>query len=184
MTTRAPHALIVDDDPQLLRLLGHYLRAAGFEVREAEDGEAALQAIGAQCPDFLITDWDMPRMDGVELCRRVRQEDLPHYVYVLFLTCKRTSAELIEALDAGADDVVVYPEDGSIEVISSFADFLTVKEALEKAGFKAELAEVTMRPQTEVSLTGEDAAKMQKLLDALEDLDDVQDVYTSASIEE
>ncbi|MBY0339884.1 MAG: YebC/PmpR family DNA-binding transcriptional regulator, partial [Rhodocyclaceae bacterium] len=87
------------------------------------------------------------------------------------------------ALEAGADDVTTN-EDGSIEVISGFTEFLSVKEALEKAGFKAELAEVTMRPQTEVSLSGDDAARMQKLLDALEDLDDVQDVYTSASIEE
>lgn len=111
MQHRAPTALIVDDDPQLLRILGHYLRAAGIEVREADDGEAALQAVQTQCPDFLITDWEMPRLDGLELCRRVRQENLPHYVYVLFLTSKRTSAELIAALEAGADEFVSKPLD-------------------------------------------------------------------------
>ena len=87
------------------------------------------------------------------------------------------------ALDAGAEDVISH-DDGSIEVITAPHDFSAVKEALEKAGLKAVLAEVTMKAATETVLTGDDAAKMQKLLDALDDLDDVQDVYTSAVIEE
>jgi len=87
------------------------------------------------------------------------------------------------ALEAGAEDVVTN-DDGSIEVITGPYDFAAVKAALEKAGFKAELAEVTMKPSTETALAGEDAARMQKLLDALESLDDVQDVYTSASMDE
>ena len=87
------------------------------------------------------------------------------------------------ALGAGAEDVV-NNEDGSIEVICAAADFLAVKEALEGAGFKAELAEVTMKAQTETEFAGEDGAKMQKLLDALDALDDVQDVYTNAVIDE
>jgi transcriptional/translational regulatory protein YebC/TACO1 len=69
-------------------------------------------------------------------------------------------------------------------VICPANDFPKVKAALEGAGFKAELAEVTMKPQTEVEFTGDDAAKMQKLLDALENLDDVQEVYTNAAINE
>jgi YebC/PmpR family DNA-binding regulatory protein len=85
------------------------------------------------------------------------------------------------ALEAGADDVVTN-EDGSIEVVCPPNDFPKVKTALEAAGFKAEVAEVTMKPQTEVEFTGDDAVKMQKLLDALENLDDVQEVYTNAAI--
>jgi YebC/PmpR family DNA-binding regulatory protein len=85
------------------------------------------------------------------------------------------------ALEAGAEDVVAN-DDGSIEVLTGPYEFAAVKAALERAGFKAELAEVTMKPSTETELAGEDAVKMQKLLDALESLDDVQDVYTSASI--
>ena len=85
------------------------------------------------------------------------------------------------ALEAGADDVVSN-EDGSLEVLTSPYEFARVKAALEKAGFKAELAEVTMKASNETELTGDDAARMQKLLDALESLDDVQDVYTSAVI--
>jgi YebC/PmpR family DNA-binding regulatory protein len=87
------------------------------------------------------------------------------------------------ALEAGAEDVVA-SEDGSIEVVTGPNDFPAVKAALEKAGFKAEVAEVTMKPLTEIPLAGEDAVRMQKLLDALESLDDVQEVYTSAVMDE
>ncbi|WP_020167514.1 MULTISPECIES: YebC/PmpR family DNA-binding transcriptional regulator [Methylotenera] len=87
------------------------------------------------------------------------------------------------ALEAGAEDVVT-DEDGSIEVITAANDFITVKEALEVAGLKPVLSEVTMKPLNEVEFAGDDAIKMQKILDALEDLDDVQDVYTTALIEE
>jgi YebC/PmpR family DNA-binding regulatory protein len=85
------------------------------------------------------------------------------------------------ALDAGAEDVVS-DEDGAIEVITAPADFEKVKNAVEAAGFKPELAEVTMRPENTVELAGEDAARMQKLLDVLEDLDDVQNVYHNAEL--
>ncbi len=86
------------------------------------------------------------------------------------------------AIDAGAEDVVTN-EDGSIEVITPPHDFHTVKTGIEKAGFKPEIAEVTMKPTTESMVTGDDAVKMQKLIDALEALDDVQEVYTSAVID-
>ena len=85
------------------------------------------------------------------------------------------------ALDAGAEDVITN-DDGSFEVVTGPYDFAQVKEALAKAGLKAEFAEVSMKPSNEAELTGEDAVKMQKLLDALEALDDVQDVYTTALI--
>jgi YebC/PmpR family DNA-binding regulatory protein len=87
------------------------------------------------------------------------------------------------ALEAGAEDVVAN-DDGSLEVITGPYEFSKVKAGLEKSGFKAELAEVTMKPVNETDLAGEDAGKMQKLLDALESLDDVQDVYTTASFAE
>ena len=85
------------------------------------------------------------------------------------------------ALEAGADDVVT-DDDGAIEVLTPAADFEKVKNALEAAGLKPEIAEVTMRAENTVELAGEDAARMQKLLDMLEDLDDVQDVFHNASL--
>jgi YebC/PmpR family DNA-binding regulatory protein len=87
------------------------------------------------------------------------------------------------ALEAGAEDVVA-DEDGAIEVLTAAGDFEAVKNALEAAGLKPELAEVTMRAENTIELAGEEGAKMQKLLDALEDLDDVQDVFHNAAISE
>ena len=86
------------------------------------------------------------------------------------------------AIEAGAEDVVTN-DDGSIEVITGPNDFSAVRTALEKAGFKAEFAEVTMKPTTENVLKGDEAARMQRLLDALEGVDDVQEVYTTAVLE-
>ena len=85
------------------------------------------------------------------------------------------------ALEAGAEDVVT-DDEGGIEVLCSPHDFGSVKQALEGAGFKAEVADVIMKSATETVFAGDDAIKMQKLLDALEDLDDVQQVYTNAII--
>jgi YebC/PmpR family DNA-binding regulatory protein len=87
------------------------------------------------------------------------------------------------ALEAGAEDVVTN-DDGSIEVVTDPYEFAAVKEALVKAGLQPELGEVTMKPANENELNGDDAAKMQKLLDALESLDDVQEVYTTAVMDE
>ncbi len=85
------------------------------------------------------------------------------------------------ALDAGAEDVIT-ADDGAMEVLCPPNDFQQVKGSLEKAGLKPELAEITMRASNDTELTGEDGAKMQKLLDALESLDDVQEIYTNAVI--
>jgi YebC/PmpR family DNA-binding regulatory protein len=87
------------------------------------------------------------------------------------------------ALDAGADDVVANA-DGSVEVLSLPPDFDKVKAALEKAGLKPDAAEITMKPLSETALAGTDAAKMRTLLDALDELDDVQNVYTTAALDE
>jgi len=87
------------------------------------------------------------------------------------------------ALEAGAEDVIA-DDEGAIEVLTATADFEAVKNALETAGLTAEMAEVTMRAENSIDLSGDDAAKMQKLLDILEDLDDVQNVFHNATISE
>jgi transcriptional/translational regulatory protein YebC/TACO1 len=86
------------------------------------------------------------------------------------------------ALDAGAIDVITH-DDGAIEVLTAAPDFPKVQDALRATGFQAELATVTMRPEIDISLEGDQAESMQKLLDVLENLDDVQDVFTNASIQ-
>jgi YebC/PmpR family DNA-binding regulatory protein len=85
------------------------------------------------------------------------------------------------ALEAGAEDVIT-DEDGAIEVLTAYADFEAVKKALETAGLVAEIAGVTMRPENTIELSGEDAERMQKLLDVLEDLDDTQEIYHNAAL--
>ena len=86
------------------------------------------------------------------------------------------------ALEAGAEDVIA-DEEGGIEVLTAPADFEAVRDALERAGLKAEVAEITMRADVPVALAGDDAVRMQKLLDMLEDLDDTQDVYHNAELD-
>lgn len=100
-----------------------------------------------------------------------------------FLFAPGTSEDKVMevALEAGAEDVIT-GDDGAIEVVCAAPDFEAVKNALEAAGLKPEVAEVTMRPENTVELAGEDAQRMQKLLDVIEDLDDVQDVYHNAEI--
>jgi YebC/PmpR family DNA-binding regulatory protein len=85
------------------------------------------------------------------------------------------------ALDAGAEDVITH-DDGSLEVLSPVPDFSKVQDAIGKAGLKPELTTVAMRPETEITLEGDQAESMQKLLDALENLDDVQEVFTNAAL--
>ena len=106
-----------------------------------------------------------------------------HCGQILFAPGTDEDKLLEAALEAGADDVVTN-DDSSIEVVTGPYDFLAVKDALGMAGFKPEYAEVTMKALTDVAMTGDDAARMQKLIDAIESLDDVQDVYTNAILDE
>jgi len=105
-----------------------------------------------------------------------------HCGQFVFAPGTNEDAVMAAALDAGADDVVT-GDDGSIEVLSSPAEFEAVQAGLAKAGLVPEIAEVTMRPENVVALAGEDAARMQKLIDVIEDLDDVQAVYHNAELE-
>ena len=106
-----------------------------------------------------------------------------HCGQILFAPGTDEARLMDAAIEAGAEDVVSN-DDGSIEVLTGPNECMVVKEALDKAGFKSEFAEVIQKSLNETEFTGEDAAKMQKLLDALESLDDVQEVYTSAVLSE
>jgi two-component system cell cycle response regulator len=112
MALEHSHVLVVDDDPAILRLLDKWLSAAGYRVSLSSDGATALSAIDAACPDFLVTDWEMPGgISGLELCEHVRRSDLPHYVYTVMLTGRNDADDRILALQSGADDFTHKPVD-------------------------------------------------------------------------
>lgn len=98
--------LIVDDDPHIRQLLAFALGKAGLATREAADGEAALEAVARERPDLVVLDINMPRMDGLEVCRRIRaQGELP----ILFLSSRDDEIDRVLGIELGADDYVVKP---------------------------------------------------------------------------
>jgi two-component system, OmpR family, response regulator len=105
-STMAHRILIADDDPHIRELLSFALAKAGMEVAEAGDGEEALAAVAARAPDLLILDINMPKMDGLEVCRRLRAEgNLP----ILFLSSRDDEIDRVLGLELGGDDYVVKP---------------------------------------------------------------------------
>jgi two-component system cell cycle response regulator len=107
--TAGLRVLVADDDVAMRRLLSLWLTQAGYDVHTAEDGRQAIEMMEADCPDMLVTDWEMPRVDGPDLCRHVRQMQTPNYVYVLFLTVRSARDEVVRGLDIGADDFLTKP---------------------------------------------------------------------------
>lgn len=107
----AKNVLLVDDDLAMVRLLSRWLEGAGYQVRSAENGREAIAQIEAHCPEIVITDWEMPLMNGLELCQWIRTAHLPHYVYTIMLTMRTASADMIKALQAGADNFAKKPVD-------------------------------------------------------------------------
>lgn len=101
--------LLAEDEPLQVKILERVLSRAGYVVETVTGGEEALARVLEGTFHFLLTDWDMPGMDGATLCRRVRQAKLPHYLYILMLTGHTTEADLVAGFDAGVDDYVRKP---------------------------------------------------------------------------
>ena len=111
MVTEAIKVLLVDDDPAMLRLLSKWLEAAGYQVLRAGEGRSAADLITVERPAILVTDWEMPQMDGIELCRWVRSQHLPYHLYTILLTVRSNSDDMLSCLEAGADDFLKKPVD-------------------------------------------------------------------------
>ncbi len=109
MSTIKPDILLVDDDPLTRRTLTAWLESGGYEVRCADDGQAAIAAIEAKPPHILITDCEMPQVSGLELCRWLRQRTLPHYVYTFTYSSHDNPGYFMAGFEAGADDVLRKP---------------------------------------------------------------------------
>ncbi|MBP89754.1 MAG: hypothetical protein CMJ64_24120 [Planctomycetaceae bacterium] len=141
--SQAPYKiLLVDDDPALLRLLSKWLESRGYETDCARDGRHAIAAIEANCPQILVTDWEMPVMDGFDLCRWLRQQDLPSYVYTIFVTSCTASDDLVSALEAGADDFLKKPVDKA-ELIARVQSGVRVLELESKLNVLAKTDSLT-----------------------------------------
>ncbi len=104
-----PRILLADDDPVALMLLTRQLKRAGYDVESVTDGTAALQKVRERFYPLLVTDWEMPGLDGVSLCRAVRSMQLEGYVYILLLTARDSKDHIITGLEAGADDYLTKP---------------------------------------------------------------------------
>lgn len=109
METTPIHAMLVDDDPMVLALLTALLASRGYLVETAPDGEAALERMASQDFNIVITDWAMPRVDGLSLCRTIRARPRDSYVYCIMLTASSDEGSLVSAMEAGVDDFVAKP---------------------------------------------------------------------------
>lgn len=104
-----PAILLAEDDPVTRMLITRFLKKAGYEVESVADGYEALDKMTTRYFPILVTDWEMPKMDGIALCKAVRSMQLDGYVYALLLTARDTKEHIIAGLDAGADDYLVKP---------------------------------------------------------------------------
>lgn len=103
--------LIADDSPTALKLLELVLAKFGHSLQIAEDGDQAWELYLKHRPPVVITDWMMPKLNGLDFCHRLRQENDPHYTYVIVLTARGGKQDVIQALEAGADDFITKPFD-------------------------------------------------------------------------
>ncbi|MFQ5589543.1 MAG: diguanylate cyclase [Phycisphaerae bacterium] len=110
MTDGEPHRiLLIDDDPEALRLLESHLTSGGHQVLTATNGAEAMQILLSEGPPMVITDWMMPKVDGLELCRRIHSHEGIAFVYIIVVTAHSDEDRIVEALDAGADDCISKP---------------------------------------------------------------------------
>ena len=131
----APRILLAEDDPVTRMLLERQLKKAGYEVEAVADGNAALERFSERFYPLLVTDWEMPGLDGVELCRAVRAMNLDGYVFILLLTARDSKENIIAGLGAGADDYLTKPvhEAELIARLNTGRRILTLEQSLRSA---------------------------------------------------
>jgi two-component system, cell cycle response regulator len=111
MNRQSNKVLLVDDDQAMRRLVSKWLESSGYQVQTAENGREAIAAIEKSRPHILLTDWEMPVMDGISLCRWVREQQQVSYIYTILFTVRTSSSDIIQGLEAGADDFCKKPLD-------------------------------------------------------------------------
>ena len=168
-----PLILVVEDDTSIRNLITTTLKTNDYRHVVAMNGKMALMEATSHRPDIVLLDLGLPDMDGIEVIKNIRSwSNMP----IIVISARSEDNDKIEALDAGAEDFS--EEEDSFEILTDPNDFSEVRLALEEAGIPMASAEVTMIPQTWVTLDNEEDIKnIQKTLDLLEDDDDVQEVY-------
>jgi len=104
-----PHVLVVEDEDSLATLLQYNLQKEGYEVTLAGDGEEALLTVEERLPDLIVLDWMLPKVSGIEVCRRLRQRNETRNIPIVMLTARGEETDRVRGLDTGADDYVVKP---------------------------------------------------------------------------
>lgn len=140
-----PAILLVEDEPTTRLMTARQLKRAGYEVEVVANGVEALARLKTRFFPLLLTDWEMPEMDGVALCRAVRQADLEGYVYTILLTARDAKAHIIEGLEAGADDYLTKPVDDNelIARLNTGRRILRLEQSLRAANRSNQLLSIT-----------------------------------------
>jgi len=142
---RSAAILLAEDDPVTRMLMTRFLKKAGYEVDAVADGTDALEHMTQRYYPFLVTDWEMPEMDGIELCKAVRNLQLDGYVYALLLTARNAKEHIIAGLEAGADDYLVKPvhEPELIARLNTGRRILALEHSLRAANERNRILSVT-----------------------------------------
>jgi two-component system, cell cycle response regulator len=142
---RSTAILLAEDDPVTRMLMTRFLKKAGYEVDAVADGTEALEHMTRHYYPFLVTDWEMPEMDGIELCKAVRNLQLDGYVYALLLTARNAKEHIIAGLEAGADDYLVKPvhEPELIARLNTGRRILALEHSLRAANERNRILSVT-----------------------------------------
>ncbi|MEE4352120.1 MAG: diguanylate cyclase [Desulfatiglans sp.] len=137
--------LVVEDDPSSRLLLQKTLTSESYAVISAENGGEALQRLRQHVFRVVITDWMMPGIDGIELCRRIRQQDEDYYIYTIILTARDSKNDIVTALNAGADDYIVKPfhRGELIARLNIVKRYLEIETSLKEANEKIKIMSVT-----------------------------------------
>ena len=144
-TEAAMQLLLVEDEPTQQLLMQRLLRRAGYAVDTAGNGEEALQKIASGKYQLMVTDWDMPGMDGATLCQRVRAAELPGYLYVLLLTGHGSTESVVEGLEAGADDYIRKPanEQELLARLKAGQRIVRLEQSLREANARIRMLSIT-----------------------------------------
>ena len=140
MTEQRPRVLVVDDDPLSRRILEQALGSSGYDVDTAADGQEALAKVRSHRPDVVVTDWQMPRMDGLTLCRILKSNDETRFTHVLMLSARGETEAKVTSLETGVDDYLVKPVD-PVELKARVKVGLRLQKALSDLAAKNEILE-------------------------------------------